>query len=214
MSLTGRSGSRYVLRFSTNAVCLIQGALGKPLVEVLRDQIRHAITDVAAMRTIVHLSLIEPSDASLVDAGDVIDDVGMVDTQRAIVEALQVSNGQHVDPEWRKIQVNAAAIGILPDRFWGMTFDDLSIAREGASILWREIYNALLYHAWHTAAFARMNKMPSLKSLLKHDDQPEQPKSAELIAAEQDMDWRVRRAVMRRKAAMKQKPATRLKRVQ
>ncbi len=165
----------YALRFSTNALCRIQDALGRSLVEVLREQIRQATTD-----------------------------VGMVDTQRAIAEALGLSQGHTVNAEWRQIRVNAAALGIYSDRFWSMTLDDLSVAREGSALFWREVYNALIFHAWHVEAFARTKGMlPSLESLMKKPEPPKAPMSPDVAAAEEDMNWRVQRAVLRRKAALK-----------
>lgn len=70
-------GTTYVLKFGTNAICLMQEKLGRSLGEILEGLKDEKNTDMSVIRTMVLCALIQPKDATPEMAGDLIDDVGL-----------------------------------------------------------------------------------------------------------------------------------------
>lgn len=67
-------------------------------------------------------------------------------------------------------------LGLSNNDFWSMTPAELLIKAEGYKRKQKEKYNDLIYLAWHTEAFARTEKLPSLDSLMreKHEQTDEE----------------------------------------
>ena len=60
----------------------------------------------------------------------------------------------------------AHASGIAPDRFWHSTYREIYAAIAGDALRRRRDRHAIMWGAWHGAAFERSKRMPNLGSLL------------------------------------------------
>jgi len=84
--------------------------------------------------------------------------------------------------------------GISPDQFWRMTPHELSLALAGYREKQEETVKLVLYHAWHTAAFERTKRLPSLNRILKPEPRRYTPEEKEEILKElKRLDQEVRR---------------------
>lgn len=57
-------------------------------------------------------------------------------------------------------------MGLDPDAFWSKTPREVSIIVTARVSRETRRFNDLMWQAWHIAAFGRMKKMPSLKSVM------------------------------------------------
>ncbi len=176
--LDGTTGRSYALRFGTNAICDIQAACQQSIGDVLAGlNGPHGALNLRAIRTIVQWAVVQPDRPTPDEAGDIIDDVGLV----AVLDALKSVFGVEVKDlsPWevgqRTMRVNAAAIGITTDRFWSMTLDDIGIERDGAQVRFDQWYQLALFTAWHVEAFQRMKRLPSLPELLEKVNSRREP---------------------------------------
>ena len=67
-------------------------------------------------------------------------------------------------------ELGVGTLGIKPSEFWSLTLSELLIMAEGYNRKTKRRSNELISLAWHTEAFARLKKLPSLKSLIKDED--------------------------------------------
>jgi hypothetical protein len=82
--------------------------------------------------------------------------------------------------------VLAARIGVTPEQFYDMTPFELSCYTDAFNIKQDEKRQEIIVLAYTTAALTRVEKMPSLQSMLDAKDSPEEKPSAseEEIVAE------------------------------
>ncbi len=190
--LDGTTGRSYALRFGTNAICDIQAACQQSISDVLAGlNGPNGALNLRAIRTMVQWAVVQVERPTPDEAGDIIDDVGLV----SVLDALKAVFGVDVKDlsPWevgqRTMRVNAAAIGITTDRFWSMTLDDIGIERDGAQVRFDQWYQLALFTAWHVEAFQRMKRLPSLKELLEKVNSPrERPKA---------QTWQEQKALLR-----------------
>lgn len=69
-----------------------------------------------------------------------------------------------------------------PFEFWELTLAEFVKIAEGYVRRQKQKYNELIYVAWHTEAFARMKKLPSLKSLIREDKERHEQTDEEMMA--------------------------------
>jgi hypothetical protein len=62
--------------------------------------------------------------------------------------------------------LEAHASGITPDRFWHSTYREVYAAIAGDALRRRRDRQAIMWGAWHGAAFERSKRMPNLGTLL------------------------------------------------
>lgn len=71
-------------------------------------------------------------------------------------------------------------LGIDPILAWDYTPVELELIGEAKASEQKSRLNELIYLAWHTEAFARQKRLPSLEKLLK-DDKPQMVSKSDLI---------------------------------
>ncbi len=172
----------YVLKFGTNAICDIQAALHQSMGDVLAGlNSQSGALNMRAIRTIVQLALVQSVRPTEDEAGDIIDEVGLVSVLAALKTAfgVDVTDLSPWEAGQRKMRVNAAAIGISTDRFWSLTLDDIGIERDGAQLRMDQWYQLALFAAWHVEAFQRMKRLPSLPELLEKVNGRREPPKAQ-----------------------------------
>ena len=79
-------GQRFVLRFTTNALCRLQDRTGKALADILAD-IADPKLSLQSYRLLIAEGVGLPLDA----AGDIIDDLGLARIDALVAEALKLA---------------------------------------------------------------------------------------------------------------------------
>ena len=77
----------------------------------------------------------------------------------------------------------AAAAGILPLEFWDCTYRELYNAIAGEHVRRRRDRQAIMWGAWHGAAFERAKRMPNLGTLLRKMEPVREMSNRELRAS-------------------------------
>ena len=65
-------------------------------------------------------------------------------------------------------------LGLLPADFWRLTPAEIATMAQGHNRKSRRRVNELIYSAWHTAVFGRMEKMPALEDVIKDEGEAPQ----------------------------------------
>ena len=69
-----------------------------------------------------------------------------------------------------------------PCEFWVLTYAEFSEMVKGYNRIQRDKMNDSICQAWHTAYLYRVNKMPSLESLLLKNEPKKEQTSDEMLA--------------------------------
>ena len=85
------------------------------------------------------------------------------------------TNAVKTEPQWldftAEFEIGVGELELKPSEFWQLTPAEFYYMLDGYKRNQKRHINEVLIGAWHTAALSRMEKMPSLNSLL-YDDEP------------------------------------------
>jgi hypothetical protein len=177
-------GKRYVLRFTQNALCRFERALGKSIPE-LDDNLGAAELQLMLWAGLEGARIKSASRAkpfSIEDAAVILSDLGGAsEAARIVIDALRsaLPGGDsqerresgaattHATQNWDQLLADGMELGLKPDEFWNMTPREFAMyAAAQARRVHNEIQRSLAL-AWNIAALARAAPLPPLSQILE-----------------------------------------------